>query len=359
MPLPPYVPKSLVAERLPLIFPEGTPNRPHCIWDVAACTVFVMLYTGAVEGAGQYLGPKHVYRMTEEQAALADDDARSTYARNVPKPGYEVAGKRWYQDTTKEPIRDDTLRGALMPVGAVTALEDIPTTSPKPRYALKADFAGLFVPYVTGKALNRAIEDWQQANLTSGAMARISIVRMGAASGRKGIRVTFPSGETRQLRAGPSSVIAQAAVEVFAPRFLEHPAVLWLSESGNKVVARDDKLASAIGLKIEVDKNLPDLILADLGPTEPLLVFVEVVATDGAITAGRKAALLMLTEAAGFRRFQVAFVSAYRDRQSPGFKKTISDLAWGSFAWFASEPDQIMILRDGTSSPARLNTLMT
>jgi hypothetical protein len=54
----------------------------------------------------------------------------------------------------------------------------------------------------------------------------------------------------------------------------------------------------------------------------------------------------------------VAFVTAYLDRDSPGFKKTVSALAWGSFAWFASEPDQIVILRDGTGSPALLTALM-
>lgn len=89
------------------------------------------------------------------------------------------------------------------------------------------------------------------------------------------------------------------------------------------MVARDDKLAGGIGLKIEADRNLPDLILVDIGPEDPLIVFVEVVATDGAITTRRQKALLALSDGAGFSRDQVAFRSAYRDRESAGFKKTI------------------------------------
>jgi hypothetical protein len=147
-------------------------------------------------------------------------------------------------------------------------------------------------------------------------------------------------------------------VEVFAPKFLASPAVLWLSESGNKVVARDDHIANAIGLRIQADRNLPDLILTDLGPTEPLIVFVEIVATDGAITEGRRNALHILTDAAGFDRRQVAFVTAFGDRSSAGFKKTVGQLAWGSFAWFASEPDQIVLLRDGRSTPSPLSVLV-
>lgn len=123
-------------------------------------------------------------------------------------------------------------------------------------------------------------------------------------------------------------------------------------------MTRDDQVANAIGLKIEPDKNLPDLILADLGPTEPLIVFVEVVATDGAITLRRQEAIYSLTDAAGFHRSQIAFLSAYLDRDSAGFKKTIAGLAWNSFAWFVSEPGNIVFLQDGTVAPARLSELV-
>jgi hypothetical protein len=356
--LPPYVPKSLVGERLPLIFPEGTPNRLYCTRDLAASTVFVMLYIGAVVGNDQYLAPKHVYRMTEEQAAKDANSTRVDYAGNALKPGYQALGERWYADNTREPIRDETLREGLVELGAVVARHDLPTTSSKPRYALDGEFAALFDPDLTDKALEMAIADWQKAHLSPGALARVSLMRLGAAAGGTGVLVTFPNGETRNLAPGPSSIIAQAVIEVFTERFLDRPAVLWLSESGNKVVARDDRLAAAIGLKIEADKNLPDIILADLGPAEPLIVFVEVVATDGAVTPRRREALLALTDAVGFKRSRVAFLTAYQDRESSGFKKTVAGLAWGSFAWFLSEPEQIVVLRDGATSPALLSQLM-
>lgn len=357
--LPPYVARDLVAERLPLIFPEGTPNRTYCVRELAASTVFAMLYIGAIEGTGRFLGPVHVYRMTEEQAALSDEAARLDYASAVLKKKHDAQGTRWYADNTREPIRDETLREGLVAIGAVFARTDLPTTSGKPRYALKPDFAALFSPALDGQALEDAIGKFQETHLSKSALARVSIMRAGAAAGASGILVTFPNKETRQLAPGPSSVITQAVIEVFAPAFLEDPAVLWLSESGNKVVARDDKLAAAIGLKIEADKNLPDIILADLGPAEPLIVFIEVVATDGAVTPRRQKALFALTDEAGFSRDQVAFLTAYQDRESAGFRKTVSGLAWGSFAWFVSEPDKIVILRDGATSPARLADLLT
>lgn len=356
--LPPYVTRDLVLERLPLIFPEGTPNRTYCVRELAASTVFVALYIGAVEGTGRYLGPVHVYRMTGEQAALASDDQREAYAANVLKKKAQIPGARWYADNTREPIRDETLRDGLVAVGAVLRREDLPTTSGLPRYSLKTDFAALFDPALQNAALEKAIGDFQTKHLSKSALARVSIMLAGATGSKAGILVTFPSGETRQLAPGPSSIISQAVIEVFAKRYLEKPAVLWLSESGNKVVMRDDRIASAIGLKIEADKNLPDLILADLGPAEPLLVFVEVVATDGAITPRRQDAIYAVTDAAGFKRSQVAFLTAYQDRESAGFKKTVAQLAWDSFAWFVSEPASIIIMRDGGSSTLRLADLV-
>ena len=55
---------------------------------------------------------------------------------------------------------------------------------------------------------------------------------------------------------------------------------------------------------------------------------------------------------------RLPFLTAYQDRDAAGFKKTVSGLAWDSFAWFVSEPDRIIILKDGKSSPALLSTLI-
>jgi hypothetical protein len=311
-----------------------------------------MLYIGAIEGSDRYLAPKHVYRMTDQQARQADIDTRLDYGERALKPGFHAPGERWYADNTREPIRDETLREGLVAVGAVHQRKDLPTTSSRPRYALKPDFAALFDPSLTGDDLESALADWRENNLSKGALTRIAIRQSGATASRDGVMVRFPNGETRQLAPGPSSFISQAVIEAFAPNFLVDPAVLWLSESGNKVVTRDDDLASSIGITIEADRNLPDIILADLGDDEPLIIFVEVVATDGPVSERRKAALLELTDKAGFPRNQVAFLTAYADRSAGAFKKTVGNLAWGSFAWFASEPKNLVVYR-GEEAKAR------
>ena len=350
MPLPPLVPPPDIHERLRTIFPEGTASRNYVIREIASRTVFVMLYIGAVDGAERWLRPDQITRMTDAQAAMRGDAARDAWQRESMRPAAGNIDGRWYAVNTREPIRDETLREGLVRLGAVKEREGLATTSPLPRYALARDFAALFAPELVDEALQAAITRWRETNLSPGALARIAIIRRGAVAREGRVRVTFPNGETRDMEPGPSSVISKAVVEEFAPRFLEQPGVIWLSESRNQVVTRDNGLAQAIGLTIDPSRNLSDLILVDLGPAEPLLIFVEVVATDGPVNEARQAALMAVAKEAGFTERQVAFVTAYEDRDDPAFRHSVSVLAWQSFAWFRSEPNHIMVLHRGADA---------
>ncbi|RVT38761.1 BsuBI/PstI family type II restriction endonuclease [Sphingobium algorifonticola] len=343
MTLPPLLSWKEIHTRLPEIFPEGSANREHSIWEIAAKTIFVMLYVGAVEGTGVWLRPDQVTRMTDTQAELTNDSDRVDWVSMSMKSskGLNIPD-RWYAVNTRESIRDDTIRYALLQNGAVID-RPVATTSSAGRYALQAEFAELLSPDLDDSTFIAKAAAWREKHLNAGALARIAIVRKGAAAGGTYELVTFPNGETRRMATGPSADISKAVIEVFAPRFLQKPGVITLSESGNKVVARDDELAKAIGLTIPADKSLPDIVLVDLGPVHPLLVFVEVVHTDGPVNDARKTALLQIAEGAGFAPQHVAFVTAFLDRASATFRKTVSSLAWGSYAWFASEPDSLMV----------------
>ena len=239
--------------------------------------------------------------MGDGQAARRSDEDREAYIAAVEKRGSQLPADRWFQDNTREPIRDETLRDGLVRMGAVVTRPGLATTSSKGRYALQSAFASLFDPAL-GRAARAAIAAWQDRYLSQGALARVRLQQRSATAAQSRVLVTLPNGETRQMEAGPSSVITKAVVEVFAPRFLNDPAVLWISESGNKVIQRDDQLAQALGLKIEADKLLPDTILVDLAPAEPLIVFVEAVATAGEITEARRSALLDLMTRPASRR---------------------------------------------------------
>lgn len=343
----PLLDVSDIHERLQTIFPEGSPSRSNCTWQIAARTVFVMLYVGAIEGNDVWIRPDQVTRMTDKQAMLVDEGDRSEWTKVSLQSGKGEIPNRWYAVNTRESIRDDTIRSGLIANGVVIEREGLATTSPAPRYALTRDFAVLFDPSRRGENLRGSVAAWQAEHLTAAALARITMVRRGAAPGGDHVLVKFPNGETRRMAPGPSSVISKAFIEIFALHFLKVPAIVFLSESRSKIVSRDNELAKSIGLNIAAEKNLPDIVLADLGPKEPMLVFAEVVATDGPVTKQRKEALTNLALNTGFSPKQIAFVTAFLDRNASAFRKAFGSLAWGAFVWFASEPDHLIQLYAG------------
>lgn len=344
-----------IQARLLAIFPEGTEQRTYLTREMAAKTVFTALYARAVEGLDRWIRPNQVCRMTDVQAFLLDDATREAWYVQSGKNGYvPPAGAPWFADTTREPIRDETIGEGFIPVRAVIERKGLATTSSKGRYALEADFAALFAPALSDDDFLTAATVWRVKHLSKTALARQALVASGALSASDAVPVRFPNGETRALFAGPSSVIAKAVIEQFAPRFLKKPHVLWLSESGNKVVARDERLAAALGIVIDPAKALPDIILVDLGDdaggSDLLVVFTEVVATDGPINRQRKEALTVIAKEASFEESHLAFLTAFLDRSTPQFKKAIVEIAWGSYVWLVSEPDYIIDLRSGKAT---------
>jgi len=343
--LPELIGVDEIRKRLETVFAEGTADRGLMTRELAAKVVFTMIYAGAIEGADIWIGPKQVYRMSDEQAALTDVAMRHAYGLDGWKSRFKHTGVPWYADTSREPIRDETLR-ALTRTGAVIELANVPTTSSKPRYALSKDFVALFSPDISADILDDAVRNWQKAHLSAHALARLELVRQRMAAGKSAVEVTLPHRGTRQLAPGPSAAITKAVIEEFAPRFLYSPTVLLLSESRKKIIDIDAVATKAIGLTVTPALLLPDVVLFDSVEDDELLVFVEVVATDGPITEERRAALAALVPR--FSEDRVAFVTAFSDRGAPAFRKSIGSLAWSSLAWFASEPDHVMILRDST-----------
>ncbi len=354
MSLPLVPPVELIISRLPIIFPEGTEHRNYVVREMAAKTIFVMFYTAAIHGSDRWIRPSQVTTMSDEQALLTDEQSRVEWTKASLSQSKNRPANCWYADNSREPIRDETIRSGFIPCRAVIERTGIPTTSSHPKYALNPEFASLFDPGLIDEKLSEAIESWRARHLNKAALSRLKILKANATASDDNVEVVFPGGTKRVLSAGKSSLIAKAVIEVFAPNFLKTPNVLWLSESGNKVVTQDNALATALGLTIDPKKALPDMILVDLGleadGSDLLVLFIEIVATDGPITRDRKQVLTSLALDAGFGMDSLAFLTAFSDRSAAPFRKAIAELAWGSFAWFASEPEHIIDLKDGQPS---------
>lgn len=321
---------------------------------MAARTLFVMFYAGAIEGHDRWIRPSQVTDMSDQQAEMMTDADRQAWVVHSLSSKKERPLNTWYAPNSREPVRDETIRYGFISLGAVVERSGLPVTTPLPKYAMTQVFASLFDESLIGIDLELAIQHWQKSHLNPAALSRIRLLHSNAAAATAGaIQAILPNAGVITLEAGPSGVIGKSVLEQFAPKFLKNPAVLWLSQSGEKIGI---DLASQLRLKIDPSKTLPDVILVDLGEkkdgSDMLFVFIEIVASDGPVDSLRKKKLTEIAIEAGFSPEHLAFVTAFKDRSSPAFRKAIPEIAWGTYVWFCSEPDFIIELKAGSQLKA-------
>jgi hypothetical protein len=170
-----------IQARLLTIFPEGTEQRTYLTREMAAKTVFTALYANAIEGLDRWIRPNQVCRMTDAQTLLLDDGAREAWYVRSGKNGYvPTVGAPWFADTTREPIRDETIGEGFIPVRAIVERKGLATTSSKGRYALEAEFAALFDVGLADDAFLTAATIWRAKHLSKTALARQALVASGA-----------------------------------------------------------------------------------------------------------------------------------------------------------------------------------
>lgn len=356
--LPPVLPLAAITDRLSIIFPVGVPQRRFIVRLGTARVIFCALYVGAIEGNDRWLAPRHVYRMGDVQGGRTTAAERHDFFEKSPR-----SMSAWYADNSREQLRDEGVRRGLVPLNAIIEKSGVATTSKHGRYALQGAFAALLDPALSGSALEVAADMWRNTYLTGAALARAAAVRLSASTSAGNTTINLPNGGHVVLPPGASPALTKAVVEEFAPRFLKQPAVVWISDSAVKKY-QDTALESVLQIKLDVAKVLPDVILVDLSPPgrtgSLLIVFVEVVASDGPVDEMRKSALLKLLADSPlpYKPDDAAFVTAYNDRGADPVRDALSDLAWGSFAWFASEPDNLVQLHDGTTAARKLAALL-
>ncbi|OFC60830.1 hypothetical protein BAE30_07015 [Acidithiobacillus caldus] len=344
-PLPALTTIESIRDNLADIFPESFPNRSILVGPMAARVIYVFLYGGFVEGSERYLRPSHVYLFTEEQAVKTSKEERIAWLVSSRKPGFRPLGKRWYADTSREPIRDDLMRNQLLRLGIMKKRnpERHAVTSSTPINYLAADFAALFDPKLTSQEFVEKADRWRKKHLDQATLQRMALRAHGAQAKGNDILIDMPDGTRIRVSSGPSNEIVKALIEEFGKRHMDEPVVLWVSASDKKSYPQFVETAASVGLRFDLNAELPDLILADM--TDPVKFFMcEVVATDGAVTEMRKQALLGLVRASRVPEECVEFLSAFEDREAVAFRKNFSQLALNTLVWFCTEPDLLVIL---------------
>jgi hypothetical protein len=76
----------------------------------------------------------------------------------------------------------------------------------------------------------------------------------------------------------------------------------------------DSKILSKLGIDLDANNVLPDCVIADLGTDPVTFWIIEAVASDGAVTEGRKTDLLGWAEDQSIPESSCSFLTAFRSR---------------------------------------------
>lgn len=347
----PVITPDEAERRLQVIFPRAAFD-PVLSSPLAGQAVAALIHVDAVCGVSddvtevQWARPSTVIWSSREALARTSDADRTSWRTAAARSRNDVEAlhEQWgvpftpaYRENSRETLRDETFR-KWREHGALRMRPGLATSSSKPRWALVDDFADLFELTLVDNDFEQAATAWRNNHLDPGTRLKTNFALDEEASAHA-VTVTLPNGTSRTLEPGMSSVIIKGVVETWASARLLQPVVLAISEPGDKVHLGDEKSLQTLGIKIDQTNVLPDALIADIGDDPVHFWIIEAVASDGPVTTERRQALLDWAAKQNIKADRCSFLTAFQSRNHPAAKKRLKDIASGTRAWFADEPN--------------------
>ena len=140
---------------------------------------------------------------------------------------------------------------------------------------------------------------------------------------------TFSAGKHNQLQ--------KAIIEEFAPRFAKNSECLYVGDTIQKDMVKNQEKLRKLGFEITLHDKMPDVVL--YCEDKDWIFFIESVTSVGPMNPKR---ILEINEMAKNITAGKIFVTAFLDFNT--YKKFSSDLAWETEVWIADMPEHMIHL---------------
>lgn len=143
------------------------------------------------------------------------------------------------------------------------------------------------------------------------------------------------SDRTLQLSPGTHSELIKAIIEQFGPRFAPGAEVLYIGDTGAKMVLYDQLTFETLGLHFDTHGKFPDVVL--YWRERNWLLLVESVTSHGPVDPKRHTELATLfeTSSAG-----LVYITAFPDRQT--MARYLGEISWETEVWVADAPSHLI-----------------
>ena len=238
--------------------------------------------------------------------------------------------RRKYAANTREAIRRQTIhqfeQARLLDLNPDKP--ERPTTSGKTVYQLTPETLSVLRRYGAKRAYAQACKRFTAAH---GELAR----KYKKIRDLTKIPITLPDGTEALLSAGSHNALQRLVVQEFGERFAQGSKLIYLGDTANKRLYRDEKTLESLHIPELNRDKLPDVVLYD--PKQEWVFLIEAVTSHGPVSPKRHAELESMFDECPAERI---YVTAFLDFAT--FKKYAADVAWESEVWIADSPDHMI-----------------
>jgi type II restriction enzyme len=206
-------------------------------------------------------------------------------------------------------------------------IPDLPVNSPRAHYALSIEALSVIKTFNTKKwetetkKFRESIENLSKKYAKNKAVHRVP--------------VKLPNGKTLNLSSGKHNEVQAAIVEQFLPEFAKDSELLYLGDTEQKDLHRDDKTMLEIGIPIDQHSKLPDVVLFDR--KKNWLYLIEAVTSHGPVSPKRVVELEELLKDCSAGKVYVTAFPSFKE-----FKKWSSEIAWETEIWICEMPSHMI-----------------
>ena len=136
---------------------------------------------------------------------------------------------------------------------------------------------------------------------------------------------------------GAHNRLQKAIIEEFAPRFAPNTECLYIGDTIEKDLVKNEGILFELGFEITLHDKMPDVVLYSL--EKNWLYFIEAVTSVGPMEPKRVKEIEKMTQNVSAGKI---YVTAFLDFKT--FKKFSESLAWETEVWIADMPDHMIHL---------------
>lgn len=231
-----------------------------------------------------------------------------------------------YAENSRETFRKQALHHFR--IAAIIEDNSKPTNSPNYRYRVTTEALDLIKNYKTTKWKS------EKEKYLKNHEKLISIYENKRKLTKMPVVI---NGEKFEFSTGKHNELQKAIIEEFAPRFAQNSIVLYVGDTKDKDLYKDNELLKKLKISMGEHEKLPDVILYQ--EDKKWVYFIEAVTSVGPISPKRILEINEMTQECDLGKI---FITAFIDMKT--FKKFAEDLAWETEVWLSEMPDHMIHL---------------